>query len=94
MNRIDIKKNKKGGRFVLYANDVYVGKMTYIVDEDDRILIDHTYVKPEFQGKGFAKELFIYACEFARKESKKILPICSYVRMAFNRYTEYSDLLD
>lgn len=94
MNRIDIEKNEKGSRFALYANDVYVGEMTYIADGDDRMLIDHTYVKPEFEGKGFAKELFIFACKFARKESKKIVPVCSYVRMAFKRYPEYSDLLD
>ncbi len=93
MVRIEKEDNGKKGRFVIYENDLYAGEMTFTWAGEERFIIDHTGIDEAFGGKGLAKKLFLYAIEFARTESLKIIPLCPYVKAQFAKSKEFDDVL-
>ncbi|HLJ50459.1 MAG TPA: GNAT family N-acetyltransferase [Bryobacteraceae bacterium] len=59
----------------------------------DQILLIHTEVPPELEGKGIGSALARHAMEFARAEHLKVVPRCPFVAQYLKRHTEYSDLV-
>ena len=57
------------------------------------MVIDHTGVPPEFEGRGIALKLVKASIEDARREGFKITPVCPYVVVQFRRHPEWADLL-
>lgn len=92
MIKFDREDNGKTGRFIIYENDKPAGEMTYQWLENGKIAIDHTRVGEEFGGKGYAKQLMSEATEFARKTNIKIVPICPFVKTAFEKAPAIQDL--
>ena len=72
---------------------VQVGEMTYQRPTPERILIDHTRVFNGFEGKGIARQMVLAAVDFARVNSRKILPVCTYAQAFLIRTDEYKDIL-
>jgi len=66
--------------------------MTFRKDADGTIIIDHTGVPPEYEGRGIAARLVKRAIADAREEGFKITPLCSYVVAQFRRHPEWADL--
>lgn len=69
------------------------GRMTYSKVGDDRIIIDHTEVNPEFRGKSVGNLMVQAAVAFARKAGIKIIPLCPFARSVFDKTPEYRDVL-
>lgn len=68
-----------------------IGEITYYLKEG-RIIIDHTYVNPDFRGHGLARKLVDAVVNKARAENLMIEPHCSYaVKVLFEE--KYSDIL-
>lgn len=63
------------------------------VMEKDRMVITHTFVPPEFRGRGFAEKLVRRALDDARAQNTKVVPACSYVAGFIRRHPEYQSLL-
>ena len=72
---------------------VQVGEMTYVRPTPERMIIDHTRVFEGFEGKGIARQLVLAAVDFARANSRKIIPVCSYAQAVLTRTDEYKDVL-
>ena len=72
---------------------VQVGEMTYQRPTPERILIDHTRVFNGFEGKGIARQMVLAAVDFARLNSRFIIPVCSYARALLTRTDEFQDIL-
>lgn len=68
-----------------------IGRMTWVGRGETRV-VDHTLVPPEIGGRGVAMELVKAIVEDARAEGFKIVPMCSYVAVAFKRHPEWADL--
>lgn len=83
---------KKGRNCYYIGEDEnnYKGILTY-EDKGDVIDAQHTIVKPEFGGQGLAGELVKQLVEDARKEDKKILGTCSYVKKKLES-SDYDDV--
>lgn len=62
-------------------------------EEDNIWSITHTVVKQEFGGRGIAKRLVLAVIDAARKNNKKINPICSYAKKMMEASDEYKDVL-
>ena len=60
---------------------------------DGLIDLTHTYVPPELEGQGIAASLARYALDYAREQSLKVRPSCSYIRVYIQRHPEYGDLI-
>jgi uncharacterized protein len=70
-----------------------LAKVTYQLDKSGNFILDHTFVSVELRGQKIAQKLVKEMVEFARKEGKKIIPLCSYAVAEFERNSDYQDVL-
>ncbi len=61
-------------------------------DRDGVRHAEHTFVPPEFRGKGVASQLVKELVADARAQNFKIAPDCSYVAKWFDRHPDAADL--
>lgn len=93
MNIEHIQKNKKQGYFVATENLKEVGRITYVMSEETKLVIDHTEVGPEQEGHGIGKKLVLSVVEYARANKLKILPLCTFAKVVFDKTPEIQDVL-
>jgi len=79
-----------GGEFTIAREAI----MTYRKAGEDRIIVNHTRVAKESEGKGLARLLYRHMVNFARERSIQVTPSCSYVEAMFKRFPEDRDVLD
>jgi Predicted acetyltransferase len=80
------------GRYVIHLAPGAAAEMTYRKTGDGPMIIDHTGVPPEFEGRGIAARLVNAAIADARNQGFKITPVCSYVVAQFRRHPEWAEL--
>lgn len=90
ITRID---DGKKGRFEITVDGKHAGEMTYVWAGTDKFIIDHTEVDEQYNGLGLGQDLVTAAVEFARKEGKKIKPLCPFAHAMFKRHIEFQDVL-
>lgn len=92
---MEIIREDKGseGRFVAMEQADELGEMTYRWLNDDQIIIDHTGVNPQYEGRGVGKALFMKAVAFAREKDIRIIPVCPFVKTMFKRFPETAEVL-
>jgi len=87
-----VLNEKKVGEIQLHSDGAKAGKMDVSV-QGGLLVIYHTEVGEEFDGKGFAKILLNKAVSHARENGLKIVPLCPYVYAQFKRRPdEYRDI--
>lgn len=57
------------------------------------MMLVHTEVPPQLEGRGLASMLVRAAFEHAKKNGMDVLPVCSYVRTWVQRNPEFSSLV-
>lgn len=83
------------------TNKFYIGdseekplaQMTYVTKNENVIEIDHTYVAEELNGQGIGKILLKEVVDWARKENKKITPLCPYAKVQMEKNKDYHDMI-
>lgn len=92
---IEIKQtnSETKGFFKAAENEKQAGLMTYSWAGEDKFIINHTEVSPDFNGKGVGKKLVLAAVDFARKENKKIIPLCPFAKATFDKNEDLRDVL-
>ena len=93
MITIQHTESEKHGLFEAWLDDQQVGEMTYQRPTPQRMIIDHTRVFEGFEGRGIARQLVLASVDFARANSRQIVPVCSYARTFLTRTDEYKDIL-
>ncbi|WP_139855428.1 GNAT family N-acetyltransferase [Aequorivita sinensis] len=93
MTKIVLEDNGKKGRFVIYDNNEEAGEMTFTWAGKEKFIIDHTEVNDKFGGKGYAKQLVMAGVDYARENGLKIIPLCPYAKMRFDRDESLRDVL-
>lgn len=89
---MEIKEEKE--RFVLFNDsNEEIGEMTWSNAGEEMMIIDHTFVDPQYRGQGLAEKLVLSGVEKARRESKKIIPLCPFAKKEFDTKPEYGDVL-
>lgn len=81
------------GVFKAVENQKEAGRMTYSWAGENKFIIDHTEVNPEFGGKGVGKQLVMAAVEFARQNDLKIIPLCPFAKSVFQKTEDIRDVL-
>lgn len=86
---------KKGNRcfYIGESEENPLAKITYVPSGENHIIADHTYVSDQLSGQGVGKLLLHELAEWARRENKKIIPKCSFVKAQMEKNKEYHDLL-
>ena len=59
----------------------------------EQMVINHTQVFDGYEGQGIARQMVMAAVDFARKNGRKIIPVCSYAKAVLTRTDEYHDVL-
>jgi predicted GNAT family acetyltransferase len=59
----------------------------------DLLVLMHTEVPPEFEGRGIAALMAKAALEFAKDSGLKVRSFCSYTTRYIERHKEYQELL-
>lgn len=90
---IIVNFNQRESRSIALNEGNIIGYCQY-KEENNIWSIIHTVVKQEFGGRGIAKRLVIAVIEEARKQNKKINPICSYAKKMMESSDEYKDVLN
>lgn len=85
--------NSKKGKFFSLVNDKQEAEMTYTWAGNDLIIIDHTEVNEVLKGKNAGKQMVMKAVEFAREKGIKIIPLCPFAKIVFNKIPEIRDVL-
>ncbi|AFH50759.1 Putative acetyltransferase [Ignavibacterium album JCM 16511] len=88
---MEVIHDKVNNRFVINIDglDSFV---EYSLNEKEMNLY-HTYTPPQLRGKGLAEKVVLSAIEYAKENSLKVIPSCSYVAVFMQRHPEYSELL-
>ncbi len=63
------------------------------VNGKDLIIVDHTIVNEGHNGKGLGKKLVNRLAEYARDETKYIVPVCPYAKSVLESKAEYQGVL-
>jgi hypothetical protein len=93
VNEVQLKINGEKGFFFIDVDGKHEGMMTFVFAGKDKIIIDHTEVKPGNEGKGFGKKMVAKAVEYARENGIKIIPLCPFAKSVFGKVVEFRDVL-
>jgi predicted GNAT family acetyltransferase len=86
-----VRDNPSRNRFELQTS---AGLAIANYRRDDRaITIMHTEVPRAVEGRGFGSALVKGMLDEIRREGRKVVPLCSFVRAYINRHPEYHDLM-
>ncbi|MBV7389087.1 MULTISPECIES: GNAT family N-acetyltransferase [Enterococcus] len=89
---MEIKEEKN--RFALINDDgIEAGEMTWSDAGPEIMIIDHTFVDPTYRGQKLAEKLVAAGVEKARRDNKKIIPLCPFAKKEFAEKPEYDDVL-
>ncbi len=86
---------KKGTRsfYVGDSEENSLAEMTFVLSGESLIIIEHTNVSEELKGQGAGKILLKELVDWARKEDKKIMPLCPYAKAQMEKNEEYHDII-
>ncbi len=90
---VKLEVNDKKGFFYIENDGKTQAKMTFVFASERQIIIDHTEVNSNQNGKGFGKKMVESAVAYAREKGIKILPLCPFAKNVFDKNTNLSDVL-
>ena len=76
--RIEFEKARQ--QAVAYDGEKQIGECQFIEDSTTQWTITHTGVRPEYGGRGIAKQLVECIIAEARARGVRIVPACSYAK--------------
>lgn len=86
-----VRHNEAEQRYEI-AIDGHVAVADYQFDGGKQVFT-HTFVPPEFRGRGYAEALVRTALNDAKAAGRKVVPACSYVAVFIERHKEFASLL-
>jgi predicted GNAT family acetyltransferase len=79
--------------FVGDSEDKPLAAMTFVLTDEDVITVEHTYVADELRGQGVGRVLLEQVADWARRENKKVRPLCPYAKAQMEKDERYRDVL-
>lgn len=91
-NTLEIRHREKMNRFEIVIN----GKKAFISyqRQPTNLVLDHTWVPPQYEGHGIAARLTQSALEYAKAQNLKVVPACPYVEAYLKKHPEFQELLE
>jgi uncharacterized protein len=81
-----------GGRWVVVVEG-HEAEMTYSRASATLIIIDHTGVPDALRGRGVGQALVERAVLDARREGFRIIPLCPFAKVQFERHPAWRDVV-
>ena len=70
-----------------------IAEVTFPLDSEGVVAIDHTYVADELRGQGVADKLMEETYELLKTENLRAKPVCSYAVAWYKRHPEKNDIV-
>jgi len=90
LDEILVTHNKDNNRFETFIEG-QLSKLDYMIN-GDTIVMTHVGVNPAHRGNGVAAKITQTALEYAKANSMRVIPMCSYVGAYIRRNPEYREL--
>jgi predicted GNAT family acetyltransferase len=90
LEKLEVSHNEAEHRFETWI-DGYLSKLDYIQDGKN-FVITHVGVYPELRGQGIAGKIVEVGLEYAKLNSLRVVPMCSYAASYIRRHPEYAEL--
>jgi len=91
VDQVEVKHDEAARRFEAEVDGMRAVLVYKIIP--GIMLIQHTEVPRELEGRGLAARLTRVALEYARSKSFQVVPACSYTSSYMAKHPEYNDLL-
>ena len=94
-NNMDIqhKDGQHRGKFFIEEGGEQVAEIVYSHGAGNTIVIEHTGVDEELQGRNIGFELVQKTVEYARAHGLKISPVCPFAKAVFDKEPGFKDVL-
>ena len=86
------KEDPEFASFYIEENKEVVAEIGYSIENEDRLIIHHTYVDESLAGKGIGKQLVDKAVDYARQKGLRVVPMCSFAAKVM-KAEGYKDVL-
>ena len=90
LEQLKVTHNEAENRFEVWI-DGHLSKLDYIQDGKN-FVITHVGVYPEFRGQGVAGKIVDASLEYAKQNSLRVIPMCSYAAAYIRGNPEYMEL--
>jgi len=90
LDQIKVVHNPDENRFETTI-DGHLSKLDYL-QNGNNFVITHVGVHPSLRGQGVAGKIVEVGLEYARKNSFRVVPMCSYAAAYIRRHPEYAEL--
>ena len=90
LDKLQVTRNEADNIFEVWI-DGHLCKLDYIQDGNN-LVIEHVGVYPEFRGQGIAGKLMEVALEYAKQNSLRVIPMCSYAVYYIRNNPQYIEL--
>jgi len=91
LEKMQVTQNPGENRFET-SIEGYPGRLDYIQDGKN-FVITHVGVHPELRGQGVAARIVEASLEYAKQNSLRVIPMCSYAAAYMRRHPEYAGLM-
>ncbi|MBX6381426.1 MAG: N-acetyltransferase [Microbispora sp.] len=85
--------NAAASRYEILLDGVVAGFAQYRL-RDGSMVLPHTEIRDEFEGRGLGSKLVGAALDGARAAGLRVVPLCPFVACYIQRHPEYRDLVD
>lgn len=86
------KESDRRGMFYMEDDKGITSELTYSIQDNGIMVIDHTETRQELEGRGLASRLVKKSVEFAREKSMKVDPLCPFAEVQFDENEDYQDI--
>ena len=90
LNQLEVTHNEADHTFEVWIEG-HLSKLDYIQDAKN-FVITHVGVDPEFRNQGLAAKIVEAGLEFAKQNSLRVIPMCSYAAAYIRRNPQYAEL--
>jgi predicted GNAT family acetyltransferase len=90
LSKLEVVHNPTENRFETWI-DGNLSKLDYMQDEKN-FVITHVGVHPSLRGQGVAGRMVEVSMAYARENSLRVVPMCSYAAAFIRRHPEYAEL--
>jgi predicted GNAT family acetyltransferase len=90
LEKLEVVQNEAENRFEVWI-DGKLCKLDYMRD-GGTFVITHVGVHPDFRGQGIAGKIVQVSLDYARENSLRVIPMCSYAATYIRRHPRYMDL--
>jgi predicted GNAT family acetyltransferase len=90
LDKLNVMHNQAENKFEV-SIDGHLCKLDYMQDANN-FVIEHVGVDPAFRGQGVAGKIMETALEYARQNSLRVIPMCSYAAHYIRKNPQYLEL--